>query len=66
MESKTKKNKKPRVQGVVVLPCKGKVSTHWWVIPLDSKDRVIPSSVDCLYNQEYYSQQEAGYMAAAL
>lgn len=63
---KVRKTKKPRAQGVITLPCRGKVGMYWWTIPLDSKGRFIPSSVDCLYNQEYYSREDAGFMVTSL
>ena len=62
----TKKTKKPRVQSVIMEVCRGKVGTYWWPIPFDKKYRFIPSSVDCLYSQEYFNEQEAINMMRSL
>lgn len=66
MKQSPKKVKKPRVQSAAILECKGKVSLYWWPIPFDKKDRVIPTSVDCIYSQEYFSREEAARMLRSL
>jgi hypothetical protein len=60
------KVKKPRVYSVYMTECRGKVSMHWWPLPYDKKGRFIPSSVDCVYNQEYHSRSEALNMLRSL
>ncbi len=60
------KVKKPRVQSVDIFPCKTKVGMYWWPVPYDKKDKFIPSSVDCLYSQEYFSVRDAVIMLRAL
>lgn len=61
-----KKPKLSRVHSVIVSECKGKVSMYWWTLPLDKKGKFIPSSVDCVYSQEYYSRRQAGLMITAM
>lgn len=62
----SKKAKKPRVQAASVSELKGKVGLYWWPIPFDKKDRIIPTSVDCIYNQEYFTKEEAARMLRSL
>lgn len=66
MKNPVKKKKKPRVQSASVVECRGKVGLYWWPIPFDKKDRFIPTSVDCLYNQEYFSKEESARMLRSL
>jgi hypothetical protein len=60
------KIKKPRVQSADIYPCRTKVGMYWWPIPFDKNGRFIPSSVDCLYSQEYFSQGDAIRMLRSL
>lgn len=55
--------KKTRARGANVTPVKGKAGTYWSNIRFDSKGRVIPSSVDSLYNTEYFDEAQVYFMA---
>jgi hypothetical protein len=66
MKQSPNKIKKPRVQSAALHVCRTKVAMYWWPLPYDKKDRFIPSSVDCLYNQEYFERGEAMLMLRAL
>lgn len=61
-----KKAKKSRVESVGVLLFKGVLDTYYITVPYDKKDRVIPSSVECAYNSQYFSPQQTINMLRAL
>lgn len=61
-----KKVKVPRVQSAFVDVCRTKLAFYWHPLPYDKKHRQIPTSVDCLFNQEYYEKEEAKAMLEAL
>lgn len=60
------KRKKSRVENVGVRMFNGAVDTYYLTIPYDKKGRVIPSSVECAYNAQYFSPQETINMLRAL
>lgn len=64
--NKDQKVKKQRAQQVIMDVCRTKTSLFWQPLPFDKKDRFIPSSVDCLFNQEYYSRGQAAQMLRSL
>jgi hypothetical protein len=39
---------------------------YYLVIPYDKKGREIPTSVNCAYNSEYYTSDQAMLMAGSL
>ena len=61
-----KKNKKSRVETVGVLLFKGVIDTYYITVPYDKKSRIIPSSVECAYNSQYFSPQQTINMLRAL
>ena len=61
-----KKNKKSRVETVGVLLFKGAIDIYYMTVPYDKKNRVIPSSVECAYNSQYFSPQQTINMLRAL
>ena len=63
---KRKFKRKQRVQGCIVQPCRTKLANYWQPLPFDKKDKFIPSSVDCLYNQDYYSIEDSSEMLRSL
>lgn len=60
------KAKKSRVNAVAVLSFSTACGDYYWPIPYDKKDRFIPSSVDCVYNQEYINFKQVVNMLKAL
>jgi len=44
----------------------GVVHSYFLVTPYDKKGREIPTSVNCAYNAEYYSADQAMLMAGSL
>jgi hypothetical protein len=58
--------KRQRAQSVIMHECKTKASSFWHPSPFDKKNKFIPSSVDCLFNQEYFSMDEAANMLRSL
>jgi len=60
------KAKKPRVSTVELFAFSTTAGDYLWPIPYDKKDRFIPSSVDCVYNTEYYSSRQIVMMLRAL
>jgi hypothetical protein len=60
------KARKPRVTTVELFSFSTPVGDYVWPIPYDKKDRFIPSSVDCVYNTEYYSPRQVVKMLRAL
>lgn len=60
------KTKKPRVQLVVLSRIKVKIGEYWSPSLYDKKDRFIPTSVDCLFNIEYFSKSVAAAMTKSL
>lgn len=63
---KRHKSKKSRVTYVDLYPFSSSSADYLWPIPFDKKDRFIPSSVDCVYNAEYYTPQQVVQMLSAL
>ena len=61
-----KKAKKSRVETVGVLLFKGALDTYYITVPYDKKNRVIPSSVECAYNSQYFTPQQTINMLRAL
>lgn len=61
-----KKFKPSRAVFATAKLCKGSVNSYWIVTPYDKKYREIPTSVQCAYNTEYFSSEEAMSMATAL
>jgi hypothetical protein len=61
-----KKAKKSRVETVGVLLFKGVLDTYYITVPYDKKNRVIPSSVECAYNSQYFTPQQTINMLRAL
>jgi hypothetical protein len=60
------KNKKPRVTNVGLYEFSTPVADYYWPAPFDKKDRFIPSSVDCVYNAEYYGAKQVITMTKSL
>ena len=60
------KSKKPRVTSVELFKFSTASADFLWPLPYDKKDRFIPSSVDCVYNMEYYSQAQIAGMLRTL
>lgn len=60
------KVKKPRVTSVELFSFSTASGDYVWPIPYDKKDRFIPSSVDCVYNTEYFSPRQVVMMLRAL
>jgi hypothetical protein len=61
-----KKAKKSRVENVGVCLLQGIHHTYYLTVPFDKKNRIIPSSVECAYNSEYFSLQQTVDMLRAL
>lgn len=61
-----KKSKKSRVENVGVRLLQGFHHTYYLTVPFDKKNRIIPSSVECAYNSEYFSLQQTVDMLRAL
>jgi hypothetical protein len=61
-----KKSKKSRVENVGVQLFQGVNHTYYLTVPYDKKNRVIPSSVECAYNSEYFDLQATVNMLRAL
>jgi len=51
------KRKKSRVETVGIVLFQGINDTYYMTVPYDKKNRVIPSSVECAYNAQYFSPQ---------
>ena len=60
------KRKKSRVENVGVQIFQGGIDTYFLTVPYDKKNRVIPSSVECAYNSQYFGIQETVNMLRAL
>jgi hypothetical protein len=58
--------KKSRVVYASLNSYSGVQHVFYMVTPYDKKGREIPSSVNCAYNSEYYTPQQAMLMAGAL
>lgn len=54
--------KKSRVSQVTLCWWTYGAQQFWEPVPFDKKDRVIPSSVECLFNTDYYTSAEASKM----
>lgn len=63
---KKSKNKKPRVTSVAISQFSTATADYFWPLPYDKKERFIPSSVDCIYNAEYYNPQMVFKMIRSL
>jgi hypothetical protein len=61
-----KKAKKSRVENVGVQIFQGINDTYYMTVPYDKKNRVIPSSVECAYNSQYFDLQATVNMLRAL
>ena len=61
-----KKTKKSRVENVGVQLFQGFNDTYYMTVPYDKKNRVIPSSVECAYNSQYFDLQTTVNMLRAL
>lgn len=61
-----KKAKKSRVETVGIVLFQGINDTYYMTVPYDKKNRVIPSSVECAYNSQYFSTQAAVNMLRSL
>ena len=58
--------KKSRVVFASLRTYTGVLHQYLLVTPYDKKGREIPSSVNCVYNAEYYTPDQAMLMAGAL
>jgi hypothetical protein len=54
------------VENVGVVLFHGFQDIYYLMVPYDKKNRVIPSSVECAYNANYFSPKEAVNMLRAL
>jgi hypothetical protein len=61
-----KKAKKSRVETVGIVLFQGVIDTYYMTVPYDKKSRVIPSSVECAYNAQYFSPQATMNMLRSL
>lgn len=61
-----KKLKDPRVHFVIVDSLRIRLNQFWHPNPFDKKSKFIPSSVDCLFNKDYYSESQAARMLRSL
>jgi hypothetical protein len=61
-----KKAKKSRVETVGIVLFQGVNDTYYMTVPYDKKNRVIPSSVECAYNAQYFSPQTTVNMLRSL
>lgn len=61
-----KKFRKSRAVYASVYIYQGHLNSFYLVTPYDKKGREIPSSVNCAYNSEYYSENQAMRMAGSL
>jgi hypothetical protein len=61
-----KKAKKSRVENVGIVLFQGVNDTYYMTVPYDKKNRVIPSSVECAYNAQYFSPQTTVNMLRSL
>jgi hypothetical protein len=61
-----KKAKKSRVETVGIVLFQGVIDTYYMTVPYDKKNRVIPSSVECAYNAQYFSPQTTVNMLRSL
>lgn len=58
--------KDQKVKSVYLDVVRTKVSLYWNPLPFNKRDKFIPSSVDCLFHQDYYNREEAKSMLIAL
>lgn len=61
-----KKARKSRVASASVEVMVGMAGVYYLVTPYDKKGREIPSSVQCAYNAEYFTPQQAFAISKAL
>jgi hypothetical protein len=61
-----KKFKKSRAVFASVFIYQGQVHPYYLVTPYDKRGREIPTSVNCAYNAEYYTERQAMRMAGAI
>lgn len=61
-----KKVRKSRVVSASIETMVGLSGVYYLVTPYDKKGREIPSSVQCAYNAEYFSPQQAFTMSRSL
>ena len=61
-----KRSKKPRAVGADISLYVGYSGTFVMPLPYDKKGRIIPSSVECAYNFEYYNLPQIIDMVRAL
>lgn len=61
-----KKKKKSRVNSVGFVVLQGTRDNYYLTVPYDSKNRIIPSSVECAYNADYYSLSQTEKMVKVL
>jgi hypothetical protein len=61
-----KKTRKSRVHSAALQTMAGMHQLFYLVIPYDKKQREIPSSVNCAYNAEYFTPQQALNMSQSL
>ena len=61
-----RKTRKSRVHFASIRPYVSGSAVYYLVVPYDKKGKEIPSSVNCAYNGEYYTPDEALYLARSL
>ncbi len=61
-----KKGRKSRVHSATLQTMVGTRHSYFLVVPYDKKMREIPTSVNCAYNAEYFTPQQALRMSQAL
>ncbi len=61
-----KKARKSRVDSIELNVYRIGVGLYYTVTPYDKKSRQIPSSVNCAYNEQYYSAEMLLKVAKAL
>jgi hypothetical protein len=61
-----KKVKKSRVETVGIALFQGINDTYYMTVPYDKKNRIIPSSVECAYNAQYFSPRDTVNMLRSL
>lgn len=60
------KKVKQKAQNALILEVRTKMSNFWWPLPYDKREKQILSSVDCLFNQDYYDRDKAKEMLKSL
>jgi hypothetical protein len=60
------KTRKSRVHSASLKTMKGLHNIFYLVIPYDKKQKEIPSSVNCAFNSEYYTPEQALNMSQSL